>query len=218
MITKNKIAFGCAGILAGAIIFMAACHKNTSSSSASGSLSGAISDLALVAINNAHNEVISGGTVSFPLIGLSCSGITNSPASGAISYTNTGGATGCPSGYTNLTTYNTPSSFTSTFANCVVSGYTFSGTLSLSIPGGALLNACQILITPTDTSLVGSYTLSSTSFTITGNGISESCTPSQPMSGLTAAINYVSNTSTLKGTLSGSACGGSLSSLSFYWQ
>ncbi len=197
--------------LAAALVFAGACHKNTSSSSSSGSLVGALNDLALLALNSV------GGKTSFPTVGPSCSGISMSGSFTA------GSSASCPSlAYQWVATF-TPNSLNATVTNCQYGGYTFNGILNFEASSSPLVE-CNLTSSPSDISLTGSYTIASSSLTITGNGLNAVCNSNAGTDGpidLTATgVSYetVPSPSTLVGTLNGQGCQTKISNLKFFWQ
>jgi hypothetical protein len=203
--------------LAAALVFAGACHKNTSTSSSSGSLVGALNDLALVALNSVH------GNSGFPTIGPGCSpapNLTGNFATGGLPPQST-----CPStSYTPDQTY-ISSTINLTFDNCSYQGYVFNGSLSFGV-GSTSLSECTLKSNPADVYLAGSYALNinSSSFTISGNGLSASCDSGGgtygPISLTASGVSYetVPSPSTLVGILNGQGCQTKISNLKFFWQ
>ncbi len=198
--------------LAAVFLFAEACHKNTSSSSAGGSLPAALNDLALVALNS-----VGGGSQNFPTIGPHCSGIS---VSGSFT---TGSIASCPSGgYQWVATF-TPNSLIATVNNCQYGGYTFNGTFNFNAASSPLVE-CNLITNNTDISLTGAYDITSSSFTISGDGINASCNsqggPNGQISLTASGVSYetVPSPSTLVGTLGGKGCQTTISGLKFFWQ
>ncbi len=200
--------------LAAALVFAGACHKNTSSSSSSGSLVGALNDLALFALNSVH------GNSGFPTIGPGCS-----PGPTITGNFVTGGSPSCPStSYLPYQTY-TSSTINLTFNNCSYQGYVFNGSLSFGV-GSTALSECTLQTDSADVYLAGSYTLvlSSSNFTISGNGLNAVCNSNAgtdgPISLTATGVSYetVPSPSTLVGTLNGQGCQTKISNLKFFWQ
>ncbi len=196
--------------LASALVFAGACHKNTSSSSSSGSLVGALNDLALLALNSV------GGKTNFPTIGPACSGISMNG-----NFT-TGSSASCPSSAYQWVATFTPNSLSAKVTNCQYGGYTFNGTLNFQAASSPLVE-CN-LSSPSDISLTGSYIVASSSLTITGNGLNASCNsnggPYGSISLTASGVSYetVPSPSTLVGTLNGQGCQTRISNLKFFWQ
>ena len=198
--------------LAAVFLFAEACHKNTSSSSAGGSLPAALNDLALVALNSVH------GNSGFPTIGPGCS-----PAPTVSGSFGTGGTASCPSlSYTPTQAY-TSSTIGLIFSSCTYQGYIFSGSLNFAV--ASTISECTLQPPPGGVYIAGSYALTSSSnFTISGNGLNASCNsqvgPNGPISLTASGVSYetVPSPSTLVGTLNGKGCQTTLSNLKFFWQ
>ena len=189
------------------IVFFVACHKNTSSSSGSGSIGGAMEDLALLSLGAVK------GNASFPSIGVSCtsSNVTASPTLGS----NSSGT--CPSGYVTPVTYTNTPLISETFNHCVYGGYTYNGTLSFE-PSSSGILYCQ----PNGSTTTGIYVKGTfnmvvpSSFTITGNGLNTSCTAQYPMNATVSVTYTQEESSPFVGVISGPACGTTLPNLGFY--
>ena len=201
---RKMIVLG-VGILTAAIVVFAACHKNSSSSSGSGSIGGAMEDLALLSLGAVN------GNASFPSIGVSCTS-GHGTTSGSFITNNSGT---CSTGYTNPTTYSNDMS--ETFTGCGYGGYTFNGTLSFNPQGSGIL-VCQPNVPPaTDIKATGNFDLVvSTTFTITGNGLNSACNAQFPMNAAVGITYIAANPTPLVGVISGPACGTTLPSLNFY--
>lgn len=193
-------------------LLAAACHKS-SSSSASGSLPGALNDLAILALNGVQ------GSSSFPPIGPGCSPVPTPTGN----FVTGGPPSQCPSSsYIGVQTY-TSSTMSLDFQNCSYGGYTFNGSVAFGV-GSSVLSECSLQANSTDISLTGAYTLTSSTFTISGNGLNASCNSVGGQYGpinLTASgVSYETapSPSTLVGTLNGYGCQSKVSSLKFFWQ
>ncbi len=199
--------------LAAALVFAGACHKNTSTSSSSGSLVGALNDLALVALNSV------GGKTGFPTIGPSCSGISMS-GSFAVGTTES-----CPSSAYQWVATFTPNSLSATVINCQYGGYTFNGVLNFEVASSPLVE-CNLINPPNgnnDISLTGSYIIASSSLTITGSGLNAVCNsnlgPDGPIDLTASGVLYeTAPSNTLVGILNGQGCQTKISNLKFFWQ
>ncbi len=200
--------------LAAVFLFAAACHKNTSSSSAGGSLSAALNDLALVALNS-----VGGGSQNFPTIGPGCSPAPN--RTGNFTTGSPPAQSACPSSsYIPNQTY-IASAISLSFSNCAYQGYIFSGNLAFGV--APALSECTLQVNSADVYLAGGYSLTSSSFTISGNGLNASCNSqgghNGPISLTASGVSYETTPSnTLVGTLTGKGCQTTLSNLKFFWQ
>ncbi len=206
---KKAIGLACLGL----VLWFSACHKS-SSSSASGSLAGALNDLALLALNGVQGN-------SFPTIGPGCSPLPT--PTGNFVTGNPPPQSVCPSSsYTPTQTY-TSSTISLNFQNCSYGGYFFSGKLAFAV-GSPVLSECTLQANSADVYLTGSYTLTSSSFTISGNGLNASCNSNGgsegPISLTASGVSYetVPSPSTLVGTLNGQGCQTKISNLKFFWQ
>ena len=195
------------GILTAAIVVFAACHKNSSSSSGSGSIGGAMEDLALLSLGAVN------GNASFPSIGVSCasSNVTASPTLGS----NSSGV--CPTGYVTPVTYSNTPLISETFNHCVYGGYTYNGTLSFDPSSSGIIYCQPNGSTTTGIYVKGTFALTvPSSFTITGNGLNDSCNAQYPMNATVSVTYTQEDSSPFIGVISGPACGTTLPSLNFY--
>ena len=173
----NKKIVSISGLLAvTALLAFAACHKSSSSSS-SGSVSSALGGLSSLTSGTGGLSV-KGLSPRLSCIGSSCSCPNGGNVSWSGSFSNP--APTCTSPYA-TTVSGFSGSVTETATNCVSGGYTYSGSITMATPGTyvnslptngqSAFAICSNGASPAVFSTTGSFGLSTTSMTITGNGI-----------------------------------------------
>ncbi len=176
------------GLCLAFVAFFAACHKNSSSSSSSGTVSGATGDLtnlvlsysAVTPASISLERVKSSGRLQ-PKTFNTCTGITFNNISYA-PYGTIGNETGCPNPSTDIEVeYSASGSPAETLhiSSCTSGGYTFYGQLTLSFGASELI--CVNSAGSVD-SLSGQINLNSSNMEISGNGLTPStCTINVPL-------------------------------------
>ena len=157
-----------------AAFFFAACQKHSSSSSASGSVSAAVGDLANLALSYSgvtpasvsKEQAKSSGHLQ-PKTFNTCAGISFNVNYNPIS----SASAGCPNN-TDIAFGYSGTGETMAFSSCTSAGYTFDGTLSLGF-GSQGETVCVNSAGSVDF-LSGEINLTSSSMTITGNGVNQS--------------------------------------------
>ena len=214
----NKKIVSVSGLLAvTALLAFAACHKSSSSSS-SGSVSSALGGLSSLASKTGGLSV-KGLSPRSACSGNSCP----CPNGGSVSWSGAFNPTTpvCPTPYT------TPGSglsgtITETATNCVSGGYTYNGRITMAMPGhqisGQPANGANAFVicsesSPVATSMTGSFGLTITSMTITGNGINlAGCTIG--MDSYLSSVASGGGTPTVSGSVAWSVSGGNCGSQS----
>ncbi len=199
---KNILILGVIS-LAAALVF-SACQKHSSSSSASGSVSAAVGDLANLALNDSGvtpasispEQAKSSGRLS-PRTFNTCAGIDFNVDYNPVSNVSCPNNTDIAFGYSGI-------GETMIFSSCTSAGYTFDGTLSLGF--GAQGETVCVNSAGSVDFLSGEINLTSSSMTITGNSVNKSnCSVNIPL-----ALSISAGTPT--GTASNaSACGNTFS-------
>ena len=195
----NKKIVSVSGLLAvTALLAFAACHKNGSSSSSSGSVAGAMGALNSLALSGSGNNSLAVKGFQ-PRTVPSC--ITPSGSIGSAP----GGT--CPGG---ATATKISGSIKETMNNCTANGYTENGAVTFSV-GDANNTGAPIVVCMNGSTFVGmtgTFSIDSSSLTVTGNGVNLSGSVT-----INAAMSDTNNT--LSGTISGTAFGQTIPSTSF---
>ncbi len=192
---KKKFVYASSLCAALALIAFTACKKSSSSSS-SGSVTGAMATFADYAFTNSG---VKSSALAIRPRGSSC----QSPVSGSLTYTQTTtGTANCPSGDT---LYTLTGSETIAISSCVANGYTFSGQFSFG-PGSNAYNVC-ISTSNSLVSMGGGITLQTTSpLSITGNGFQgQTCS-------VDLALAMSESNGTYSGSVTGTACSQTINS------
>ncbi len=225
---KNYVFRSFGLLVAVAALSLAACGKKSSSSSSSGSTSGALGGLS--ALSNGTGALSVNG-IRPKGGGVSCSGslpnmTCNCSSGGNLVLTGSFGSASptCPTGYT-TTQAGLSSNITETATNCQTGGYTYNGAITFAAPATAVVNNLANGTAPFDicsgtsgTSLTGSFGLTSSSMSITGNGVNLLGCNVQIDSYL-SDVTPTSGAATISGSVgwsvSGGNCGTSTGSSSF---